>query len=536
MMNDKQMPPQPPSYGFTSAPPPQPMVYPPPQYEGYAPPPPQYGYPPQPPPGQGYPPAAGYPPQAYAPPQPPPNFQQPQPHPEAVLVVPAGGWYSRNQKNKPQSNSASVAALIFISGGMNIAWSSGFRSAYSSTHIRIAWFIGAIIGAVISAFLANKVPKKIVGLFSAVLVTIAGIVVAATTYNEDAITAGLYLDGIANGLVFAPFIALVGEVTVFYMRGLNAATVDQLCFITGYMVQVIYTCSWSSSSYYNNSFTPDNMKGVLSAVYGILGIIFGALLCIESPVIELANGEEQKAIDILRRLQRPYTVTNETYEQLAEHKRYLAQNKDLTVGQSIVRAIPAFLRLCFLRALNAMSLASYITYAMIVANIANFHSSSLGWYVGFGLCRWFGNFITTFCMESVGRKKPILIGLLVCGGISFGMASQLSWPFSGIRTMMLVFQFFAGVAFTATSPYLTEGYPLGVKQHFIAFTFIVEMLVFLIIGACTWSFTGGTNYFYIIGVLYLIGFIAGIFCLPETKGTTLRQAQDKFKGISSRGF
>ncbi|XP_068148697.1 probable metabolite transport protein CsbC [Drosophila tropicalis] len=535
MMNDKQMPPQPPSYGFTSAPEPQPMVYPPPQHGGYAPPPPQYGYPPQPPPGQGYPPAAGYPPQAYAAPQPPPHFQQPQPQPQAALVVPAGGWYSRNQKNKPQSNSASVAALIFISGGMNIAWSSGFRAGsvyWNPTHIRIDWFIGAIIGALISAFLANKVPKKIVGLFSAVLVTIAGIVVAATTYNTDAITAGLYLDGIANGLVFPPFIALVGEVSVFYMRGLNAATIDQLCFITGYMVQIIYVSCWSTSYY--SHFTSDNMRGVLSTVYGILGIIFGALLCIESPVIELANGEEQKAIDILRRLQRPYTVTNETYEQLAEHKLYLAQNKDLTVGQSIVRAIPAFLRLCFLRALNAMSLAAYVTYTIAASLLA--HSSSLEWCVGFGLCRWFGNFITTFCMESVGRKKPILIGLLVCGGMSFGIASQYSYRFSGIPTMMLVFQFFAGVAFTATTPYLTEAYPLGVKQHFIAFTFIVEMLVFLIIGACTWSVTGGANYFYIIGVLYLIGFIAGIFCLPETKGTTLRQAQDKFKGISSRGF
>jgi len=58
-----------------------------------------------------------------------------------------------------------TAGLIFMSGGMNIAWSVGFRGAiyYSATqHNFVAWFIGAIIGAVASCLLANKVAKKYV--------------------------------------------------------------------------------------------------------------------------------------------------------------------------------------------------------------------------------------------------------------------------------------------------------------------------------------------------------------------------------------
>jgi len=48
---------------------------------------------------------------------------------------------------------------------MNIAWSIGFRGVlyYKTTeHNFAAWFIGGIIGAVISWFLINKVAKKYV--------------------------------------------------------------------------------------------------------------------------------------------------------------------------------------------------------------------------------------------------------------------------------------------------------------------------------------------------------------------------------------
>lgn len=52
-----------------------------------------------------------------------------------------------------------------MSGGMNIAWSVGFRSFYyflMPKHTILAWFIGGIIGAVLSTFLVNKVPKRVV--------------------------------------------------------------------------------------------------------------------------------------------------------------------------------------------------------------------------------------------------------------------------------------------------------------------------------------------------------------------------------------
>jgi len=48
---------------------------------------------------------------------------------------------------------------------MNIAWSIGFHGNlyYKTTdHNYAAWFIGGIIGAVLSCFLTNKIAKKYV--------------------------------------------------------------------------------------------------------------------------------------------------------------------------------------------------------------------------------------------------------------------------------------------------------------------------------------------------------------------------------------
>ncbi|KAH8379680.1 hypothetical protein KR009_006492, partial [Drosophila setifemur] len=502
---------------------------------------PQPGYPQPGYPQPGYP-QHGYPPQYYGDPPSygsPPAEPTPQP-PNPPAVVVSGGWYSRNQRNKPQSNAVGAAGLIFVSGGMNIAWSVGFHGPlrYPVTqHNFLAWFIGGIIGALVSCVLTNKVAKKYVLIVSSFLVMIGGIAIASTSRNENATLACAYLDGIANGLVFAPFMALAGEVSVPYMRGMVSASIEQMCFGLGIMLQIIYSSTWTTSYY--SSFTAENMKGVLSSIYGLLALIIGSLLCIESPVVMLSKNDEPGAIDALRRLQRPYTLTNETYQLLAEHKRYLAHNKELSVGRSICQAIPAFFRLVFLRAMNVMSISHFLVTSFAYFFYNQYDSwTRQSWFIGFAVSRWMGNFVATFCMEPAGRKKPTLLGLLVACVMAFVMAGQFNLYFleTGKCIMMLVFQFAAAFAFTSTSPYLSEAYPLGVKQHFIAFTFIAEMLVFIVITMITWTNIAGAEYMFALGGLYLFGFVMGILFLPETRRITLREAQEKFRGFACTGF
>ncbi|XP_064545788.1 arabinose-proton symporter-like isoform X2 [Drosophila montana] len=413
---------------------------------------------------------------------------------------------------------------------MNIAWSIGFRSTlyyYLTTHVRIAWFIGAIIGAAISGFLPKVVPKRVITLFCSMLVLISGIVNASTNHNMDALTAALYLNGIANGLVLGPTLALAGELAVFYMRGKICASTEQLSFNLGIFLQILISTTMGSS-YYSDGYNPERINGILAAVFGFLGLCFATLLFIESPVGLLASGRDIEATEALRRLQRPYVVNSEVYAQLLEHKLYVAENKELPPEQSFVQATPAFTKLCILRALNAISISSFMFYAVLVSAGTSYNYWETRWYyVVFGACRLLGSFIASFWMDSIGRKMSTLLGLVACGSLAFGIASQFHHPlYNGVAIMLDIFQLFAGVAFAASSAYLAEAYPLIVKQHFISLTFIVELLVFIIISTCDIT----NEFFYVIGGIYTAVFILAMWCLPETQRTTLRESQKKFRG------
>ncbi|XP_017080165.1 high-affinity gluconate transporter ght3 [Drosophila eugracilis] len=502
---------------------------------------PQPGYPQPGHPPQGYP-AYTTPADTYGHPPPPPPPQPPRDPPTRV-DPPREGCFKRNRKNKPQSNAVSPAGLIFLSGGMNIAWAIGFRGPiyYSSTtHNYVAWFIGAFIGALLSILLANRLAKKYSLLIASLLVTIGGFVIACTHNNGPATVAACYLDGIANGLVFAPFVALAGEVTVPYMRGGVTASLEQLCFGVGILLQIVYSVSWTYPYYQSyNDYTPENMKGVLSALFGILATIYGFLCIIESPVQMLVNDDEQGALDALRRLQKPSVLTEETYDLLAQHKRYVAHNKDLSSGEKLSQTSLTFIRLAYLRVLNAMSLSSFVTTTLSLSIYLSYGlSAEQLWFILFALCRWAGTIIPTFFMDSLGRKLPTVFGLLLSSAFAFAVGAKFSYYnyMSGVTILLSVFEFFAGMASSATSSYLSEAYPLEFKQPAIALTFIIEMFVFFIIRFCNYNFMQGDNYFYVMGAMYLVGFILGVISLPETKRMTLRGAQVQFSSFINKKF
>ncbi|KAL7733919.1 hypothetical protein ACLKA6_011624 [Drosophila palustris] len=573
MKNDKYLPPEPPAFNFTSAPTEAQLNYSPPSYSQHEYPPqgcPPQGYPPQGYPTQGYPqgyPSQGYPQQGYPlqgfpqqvhpqqvypqqvfpqhtyppqsfvpPPQTygPPPAQQFAPHtPQSlpqqnIVLVRPNGCFKRTKINRPQSNVLTAASLIFVTGGINIAWSIGFRHRIYNTvsvHVSVAWFIGAIIGAAISSFLPKAISRKVITLFCSMLVMIGGIVNASTHYNLDAVKANLYLNGIANGLVFAPTLALAGELSVFYMRGKISTSIEQLSFNLGIFLQIVIYSGYSPSSYHSNGFNPELASGIIAAVFGFMGLVFATVLFIESPVDLVASGREQAAMDALRRLQRLVTPSDQTLAQLEEHKRYVAENESMSREKSFNHAVPAFIKLCLLRGLSALSISSFFYEMLYRANVYDNWTGE--YYIVFGACRLLGSFLASLFVDSLGRKAPILVGLAGSTAFAFVAASQVGLPYGAAEIWLYSFQSFAGVTFTISSAYLSEAYPLKVKQSFISFTFIIEMLVFIVIGTSDLI----EVFLYIVGGLLLATFVLAIFWMPETRRASLREAQQKFRGF-----
>ncbi|KAH8415517.1 hypothetical protein KR222_001631, partial [Zaprionus bogoriensis] len=462
----------------------------------------------------GSPPVQGYVP------GPPPLQTEPLP-PHAAQARPTN-WYYRMRMNRPQMTVMIAATLIFVTGGMNIGWSIGFRNRiyyHLTTHTKVAWFIGAIIGAPIGGFLPKAVPKRVITLLCATLVLIGGILnVTASRYDHDALTAGLYLNGIANGLLFAPTLALAGELAAFYMRGKLTTSTEQLSINFGIFLQILICDTWRPNDHHNDSFQPETVHGIIHCVFGFVGLCCAALMFIESPVDLLVAGRETAALEAVRRLQCDFPPLSDE-PQLQEHKLYVAENKALPREHSCVEASSVFMKLCALRALSAISISCFVFDVLY---------QTRGDYIIFGACRLLGSFVATIFIEALGRKSLTLAGLLIGSGFAYATASQYFYPYLNVFMLLCFFQFFCGVAFTPTSAYLSEGYPLMRKQHFIGFAFMIEMLVFIILAICDPS----AEFIYVIGGLFTGAFVLGIWGLPETRRTTLRESQKLFKATA----
>ncbi|XP_060653552.1 uncharacterized protein LOC132789511 [Drosophila nasuta] len=496
---------------------------------------PQQVYSPQGYPPQGYTPQA-YPPQSFAPPgqvyaQPAQHYvpPPPPPPPPTILLVRPSGWYQRTRLNRPQMNVLSAATFIFATGGMNIAWSIGFRHRIydrASDHVRVAWFIGAIIGAAVAAFLPKVIPRRLITIFCSTLVLIGGIVTWSSFYSVDAVLANLYLNGIANGLAFAPTVALAGELAVFYMRGKITASTEQLSFNLGIFLQIIVDSTYIPDDY---DFAPEYVNGIITTVFGFVGLVMAAIMFVESPVTLVATGREQAATDALRRLQRPFlTAQEETLAQLEEHKRYVTENTNMSSEESFSQAIPAFLKLTAIRCISAISISSFFVEILFLANRHSYYWNDQHALI-FGAARLLGSCIAALIVDSLGRKGPTVVGLAGTAIFACVAASQSYYSYRDAIFWLYFFQLFAGLAFTMTSAYLSEAYPLKVKQHFLSFTFILEMVIFIIMGL---------NYLidefqYIVGGICAGAFFISILCLPETRRTTLRIAQQRFRSFIS---
>ncbi|XP_053956506.1 facilitated trehalose transporter Tret1-like isoform X1 [Anastrepha ludens] len=465
----------------------------------------------------------------------PPGYA-PTPQRPPQIMPPTEGWFARNQRNKPQSNSVGSAIFVLVAGGMNLAWSCGFvevEGFETDTHILICWYIAAIIGALISAFITNRITKRPLYLFSGFLVLLGGILSVSLPHEYGAIAAARYLNGFAVGLTFVPLLVLIGEEVDCHQRGMIAAILEAGSFTLGIFMQIaLFTTHYDSvtSSYYK-TFGPTELHGIIVIVFGVLTCIMSYFLVVESPIYYLLRNDENQAIDCLRRLQRPFVVTQETYQQLGEHKRYVEGN-----GYDSNLGLSALLKLCLYRGLIALSFSPFTTIGLVTSSVLYVGFDT--WpFIIFGLSLWLGSFIAAFLIDWTGRKILTLIGALVCGGMAIGAGSIYHEPINildptkpdSILYILFVLELFTGIFRSSSSAYLTEAFPLHLKSYYIAISFIVEMLVLLIIECCHLDPDRLDAYFITVGVFFLVFFVLGVLFLPETKKLTLREAQDKFK-------
>lgn len=472
-------------------------------------------------------------------------------------------WLSRSGKNQPQWNALGASSFVFLSGGMSLAWGVGFAThsrhvalLSQCLHMQICWFGAALLGALLSAALTHRTPQRplyvsseelawmgythfqllLLQIFSSCLVLVCGILFLALPEQPDAIIAARYLDGFANGLVFVPTMSTLGELSVCEMRGVLAASVEQLSSNFGILILLFYTSIWHGD--WNSTLVADQVHGLLSILYGVIALGLALTLCVESPVYLLLRHNEQAAVVALRHLQRPSMVTCETFLQLDEHKRYVVAHRDLSWIRSIQHSLVPLLKLTVHRSLCVLSLTPIVWSALSAAAVKLTPQYHTWPYAVFGLLRWSGCICVVFLMDSMGRKKPSLFGTFAGGAfaITFAMLFDSTPHLISALSMLLSFQFFSGVAHAASAVYLTEAFPLRLKPYCVALIFVLEQLLRIGLSLFRPSNEQIVIYFYVLGGISISFFLLGVFCLPETKLTTLAQAHIKIRTWFNEDF
>ncbi|XP_036320294.1 high-affinity glucose transporter ght2-like [Rhagoletis pomonella] len=432
---------------------------------------------------------------------------------------------------RPQTIALIPDALIFLSSGMNLALGLGYSYYQVSNHFRFAWFIGVIAGVLLSAPLIQISIKRYFVLLSSFVVVVSGIVYTVCPHDEVALLAARYLNGIGTGLITVPFIMHCSEISIISRRGGHLG-IEQFSIAIGIFIQATYTGFWSGGI----TISANRVHGICCLTFGLIALGL-AYIVIESPVFFVRLVNDAQALDCLTRLQLPTVLTDEKKALLEEHKNYVMMNEYLGKNESFTRGLGPLARMILYRAAVAFTFSYFYNEQLMLGSVWGITSGNQWPWTIYAALRILGVFTAVTMLDLIGRKIPSLIGLLVMGGLGIGIAVlfahrdnwQNGYQMSMACALLMIFQFFAGLYAPTSTLYLGEAFPMLLKPYFIALCISVECAVHIIV-ICTYHMNLHVFAYDTFTYAYLFAcFLLFLFTIPDTKLTTLNEAQERFR-------
>lgn len=322
-----------------------------------------------------------------------------------------------------------------------------------------------------------------------------------------------------------------GEQVVKSLRGRFLST-EAMCINMGIFGQILYA--------YNDPDDGPLVHAIVTIIFGIAAAILAFATAIESPFYYLERNDENNALTCLIRLQIPHVITQETHDLLAEHKNFIAEQNRKTQSEVLHDGLIAMAKVSLHRCFIAMSFTLPLNIALVTLAVIG---PNVMWPLTFySLMRLIGSIIICLSTEKLGRKKPVLLSLPICAGMLIGVGCLFNDTIDGDNAytgiyLLLIYQLFAGVYMGPSGPQISEAFPLQMKSFFIAGVVIIEMLLQIIIVVATLNAVLDLAvYCFTLAALTLVYAAFVYFFIPETKDTTLREAQAKFSNVMSPGF
>ena len=431
-----------------------------------------------------------------------------------------------------------IAAAITAIGGMLFGYDTGvisgailfIRQAFSlsSTAQEIvvsSVLIGAVIGASISGFLADKYGRRIMVIVAATVFGI-GAIFTALTPEVYTLIAGRIVVGIAIGI--ASFIAplYIAEVAPVSIRG-ALVSLNQLAITVGIVISYLVDFAFAPSGGWRW------MLGLAVVPSIILGI--GMYLMPPSPRWLYSKGRIDKARSVLERIRMTKNVSEEMKEigasLVCEQECKWSEILDPVVRPALIVGIG----LAAFQQLTGINTVIY--YAPTILEFAGFQSAAISILAtaGIGMINVIMTIVAISLIDRVGRRPLLLIGLigmiisLAILGTAFvlpGLSSSLGL-LAVISLMLYVGSFAIGLG-PVFWLMISEIYPLRIRGRAMSTATIVNWGTNLLVAITFLSLIqliGTPGTFWLYSIIGIIAWVFVYFLVPETKGKSLEEIE-----------
>ena len=416
--------------------------------------------------------------------------------------------------------------------------------------ITAAGLLGAMLGAVCCGRLSDIFGRRKIILVSAVIFAVGALWSGLATDLTSLVFSRLFL-GIAIGVASFTVPLYIAEIAPAKSRG-RLVSMFQLMVTIGILL-----------SYMSDTFWADENKldcwrwmfwaGVVPALVLLVGLCFVP----ETPRWLLSKGRLKECRKVLQKIE-PENTVNDLIGQMEVE---IEKDRNSAVGwrylmQPWLRT-PLMIAVCIMFFQQFVGINTVIYYSPKIFLMAGFEStlSAIWASVGIGIVNVVFTVISLYLVDRIGRRKLYFIGLsgiafsVLCLSACFIYANQLG----EIGRWLMVIFMFGYVAFFAISIgplgwlVISEIFPQKVRglgtsigslavwifNCIVSFTFFKIIDFFsipgteIVVGQTTSENPAGA--FFLYGFIAVLGLVWGYLFLPETKGLSLEEIEQKWR-------
>lgn len=432
---------------------------------------------------------------------------------------------------------AALAGLLagfdtgIISGALEFIAKTFHLSTIGKEAVVSMVLVGGVIGALLNGLLADRLGRKRMIVLAAILYLI-GSIASALSPSAFFLQISRFILGLAIGGASASAPLYIAEVSSAKIRG-SLVTLFQLAITIGILAAYFVDSAFTSTG---------NWRFMLgSSVIPAVILLIGMFKLPYSPRWLIQKGRTKEAEDILIKI---YSGDkDEAQKGLEEIENVISIESggsfsDLfkyPVSVALMVAVGLFIIQQF------VGINTVIYYAPVIFKDAGMESAKAAIWatVSVGVVNVLATFIAIWLIDKVGRKPLMYAGLigmvLALTGLGLAFMSQGNTKASeiGTITVIAVWIYIASFAFSfGPIPWLmmTEIFPLRVRARAVSIATMASWGGNLIVSFTFLSLLqiiGPSYTFWLYALVGVLGFIFVWKLVPETKGRTLEEIEEK---------